>query len=390
MRFKFWRSMNSPTPAISPEDTAAQAAAQAALQTVQDPLTGVDWVSTRQLKSLTVANGIAQVEIALPYPAQSQWPAYTALVTQALSGVAGVQQVNVAWRTDIKAHAATRGQALLPGVRNVIAVASGKGGVGKSTTAVNLALALAAEGARVGMLDADIYGPSMPLMLGLSGKPDSPDGKTIDPPINFGLQMMSMGLLVEGDAATIWRGPMASQAFDQLLRLSNWGRPSADGIEPLDYLIVDMPPGTGDIHLSMCQKAPLTAAVIVTTPQDIALLDAKKGLQMFEKVSVPVLGVVENMAVFHCPHCGKDSHIFGHEGGQRMAEEFKVPLLGSMPLDMGIRVQADSGQPISVAAPDGAVAQLYRQMARQLAASLSKLPKDYSGKMPGVSVQPKA
>ncbi len=386
MRLKFWRSMNSPSSPSSPQDDAAQAAAQAALQLVTDPLTGHDWVSTRQLKSLTVANGIATVDIALPYPARSQWPAYTARVTQALSAVPGIQGVDVSWRTEVKAHAATRGQALIPGVRNVVAVASGKGGVGKSTTAVNLALALAAEGARVGMLDADIYGPSQPLMLGLSGKPDSPDGKTINPPISFGLQMMSMGLLVENDAATIWRGPMASQAFDQLLRLSNWGQPG----EPLDYLIVDMPPGTGDIHLSMCQKAPLTAAVIVTTPQDIALLDAKKGLQMFEKVSVPVLGVVENMAVFHCPHCGKDSHIFGHDGGQRMAEQFKVPLLGAMPLDMGIREQADSGRPILVAAPDSAVALLYKAMARQMAASLSLLPKDYSSKMPGVSVQPKA
>jgi ATP-binding protein involved in chromosome partitioning len=390
MRLKFWRSMNSLFSSSPPQDTVAQAAAQAALQQLADPLTGLDWVSTRHLKSLTVAEGLARVEIALPYPAQSQWPAYTELVTQALSTVPGIARVEVNWRTEIKAHAATRGQALLPGVRNVVAVASGKGGVGKSTTAVNLALALAAEGARVGMLDADIYGPSQPLMLGLSGKPDSPDGKTINPPVNFGLQMMSMGLLVENDAATIWRGPMASQAFDQLLRLSNWGQPADEGGQPLDYLIVDMPPGTGDIHLSMCQKAPLTAAVIVTTPQDIALLDAKKGLQMFEKVSVPVLGVVENMAVFHCPHCGKDSHIFGHDGGQRMADEFKVPLLGAMPLDMGIREQADSGRPTLVAAPDSAVAQLYKQMARQLAASLSKLPKDYSSKMPGVSVQPKA
>jgi ATP-binding protein involved in chromosome partitioning len=385
MRLKFWRPMNSPSP-TSPQDTAVQAAAHAALQLVIDPLTGHDWVSTRQLKSMTVASGVAKVEIALPYPAMSLWPSYTGIVTQALSAVLGIQRVDVHWRTEVKAHAATRGQALIPGVRNVVAVASGKGGVGKSTTAVNLALALASEGARVGMLDADIYGPSQPLMLGLSGKPDSPDGKTINPPISFGLQMMSMGLLVENDAATIWRGPMASQAFDQLLRLSNWGQPG----EPLDYLIVDMPPGTGDIHLSMCQKAPLTAAVIVTTPQDIALLDAKKGLQMFEKVSVPVLGVVENMAVFHCPHCGKDSHIFGHDGGQRMAEQFKVPLLGAMPLDMGIREQADSGRPILVAAPDSAVALLYKAMARQMAASLSLLPKDYSSKMPGVSVQPKA
>ncbi|MEY4765207.1 MAG: hypothetical protein RI907_1880 [Pseudomonadota bacterium] len=370
----------------SPQDTAAQAAAQAALQALNDPLTGTDWVSTRQLKSLTVGGGVAHVDIALPYAAQSQWPAYTALVQQALAGVSGIHQVNVTWRTEIKTHAATRGQALLGGVKNVVAVASGKGGVGKSTTAVNLALALAAEGARVGMLDADIYGPSQPLMLGLAGKPDSPDGKTINPPTNFGIQMMSIGLLIEGEAPAIWRGPMASKALDQMLRLSNWGEAG----ESLDYLIVDMPPGTGDVHLSMCQKAPLTAAVIVTTPQDIALLDAKKGLQMFEKVSVPVLGVVENMAVFHCPHCGKDSHIFGHDGGQRMAEEFKVPLLGSMPLDLGIREQADSGRPTLVAAPDSDVAGLYKKMARQLGANLSKLPKDYSGKMPAVSVQPKA
>jgi len=369
----------------SPQDTAAQTAATTALQALLDPLTGVDWVSTRQLQSLTVRNGRAALEIALPYAAATQWPAYTTLVQQALSGVAGITQVDVSWRTEVKTHAATRGQALLGGAKNVIAVASGKGGVGKSTTAVNLALALAAEGARVGMLDADIYGPSQPLMLGLSGKPDSPDGKTINPPTNFGIQMMSIGLLIDGEAPAIWRGPMASQALDQMLRLSNWGEPD----QPLDYLVVDMPPGTGDVHLSMCQKAPLTAAVIVTTPQDIALLDAKKGLQMFEKVSVPVLGVVENMAVFHCPHCGQDSHIFGHDGGQRMAQEFKVPLLGSMPLDLGIREQADSGRPTLVAAPDSAVAELYRKMARQLGANLSKLPKDYSNKMPGVIVQPK-
>jgi ATP-binding protein involved in chromosome partitioning len=316
--------MSTPTP--------LEAAALDALRSVIDPLTGQDWVSTRHLKSLTVQNGQARVEIALGYPARSQWPAYTALIEAALKPVDGITAVDVAWSTQILTHAASRGQALLPGVKNVIAVASGKGGVGKSTTAVNLALALAAEGARVGMLDADIYGPSQPLMLGIQGKPPSPDGKTITPPVNHGLQMMSIGLLVENQAATIWRGPMASQAFDQLLRLTNWGQTPEEGGQPLDYLVVDMPPGTGDIHLSISQRAPLTAAVIVTTPQDIALLDARKGLQMFEKVSVPVLGVVENMAVFCCPNCGHEEHIFGQDGGVRMAEEFHVPLLGSMPL----------------------------------------------------------
>lgn len=356
---------------------------QEALGTVIDPSTGQDWVSTRHLKAIKVDGNTARIDLALGYPARSQWAAYTDLVKAALAGIDGLNQVEVNWSTQVQTHAASRGQALLPGVKNVVAVASGKGGVGKSTTAVNLALALAAEGARVGMLDADIYGPSMPLMLGLSGKPDSPDGKTITPPMNHGIQMMSMGLLVEGQAPTIWRGPMASQAFDQLLRLSNWGEPGA----PLDYLIVDMPPGTGDIHLSISQRSPLTAAIIVTTPQDIALLDARKGLQMFEKVSVPVLGVVENMAVFCCPNCGHEEHIFGQDGGKRMADEFSVPLLGSMPLDLNIRLQADTGQPTLVAAPDSKVAQLYKAMARKLAADLSRLPKDYSARMPGVSVQ---
>ena len=367
--------------ALSPTETAVQAA----LATVQDPLTGQDWVSSRHVKSLSVEGGSARIAIELGYPARSQWPAYTDLVKQAVAQVPGIAAVEVAWSTKVIVHAASRGQALLAGAKNVVAIASGKGGVGKSTTAVNLALALAAEGASVGMLDADIYGPSQPLMLGLSGKPPSPDGKTITAPMNHGIQMMSMGLLVENQAPTIWRGPMASQAFDQLLRLTNWGEPDS----PLDYLIVDMPPGTGDIHLSISQRSPLTAAVIVTTPQDIALLDARKGLQMFEKVGVPVLGVVENMAVFHCPECGHEEHIFGADGGRRMAEECGVPLLGAMPLDLKIREQADSGRPTLVADPAGRVAGLYKEMARRMAAGLSKLPKDYSSRMPGVAVEPK-
>ncbi|MDE2593204.1 MAG: iron-sulfur cluster carrier protein ApbC [Burkholderiales bacterium] len=370
--------------------TATESAAQDALRAVLDPLTGQDWVSGRQLKSLRVSDGVATVQIALGYPSRSRWTAYSQLIEQALSQVPGIKQVQVTWDTQIQTHAAPRGQAPLPGVKNLIAVASGKGGVGKSTTAVNLALALAAEGARVGLLDADIYGPSQPLMLGLSGKPDSPDGKTITPPINHGIQMMSIGLLIDDKAPTIWRGPMATQALEQLLRLSNWGQTKDEGGQPLDYLIVDMPPGTGDIHLTLSQRAPLTAAVVVTTPQDIALLDARKGLHMFEKVSVPVLGVIENMAVYHCPNCGHEAHIFGEDGGKRLAEETGVPVLGSMPLDLNIRLQADSGKPTMVSEPDGKVGQMYRGMAQRLAAGLSKLPKDYSGKMPGVSVQPKA
>ncbi|MBH1985856.1 MAG: iron-sulfur cluster carrier protein ApbC [Burkholderiales bacterium] len=370
----------SPTAPASPIEQAALDA----LRQLPDPLTGRDWVTSRQLQSLRVTDGVAHLDIALGYPAQSQWAAYGGRVEQALKAVDGIQRVEVNWSTRVLTHQAMRGQALLGGVKNIVAVASGKGGVGKSTTAVNLALALAAEGARVGLLDADIYGPSQPLMLGLSGKPDSPDGKTITPPVNHGLQMMSIGLLIDGQAPAIWRGPMATQAFDQMLRLSNWGAPE----QPLDYLIVDLPPGTGDIHLSISQRAPLTAAIIVTTPQDIALLDAKKGLQMFEKVSVPVLGVVENMATYCCPNCGHEAHIFGQDGGKRLAEACGVPLLGAMPLDLGIREQSDSGRPTLVAAPDSAVAHLYREMARKLAAGLSLLPRDYSGKLPGVAVEP--
>ncbi|CAH0349454.1 iron-sulfur cluster carrier protein ApbC [Aquabacterium sp. CECT 9606] len=369
-----------------PAPTALETAARAALSAVTDPLTGQDWVSGKQLKSLRVEQGQATVDITLGYPAVSQWPAYTALVMQALDDVPGITGVEVNWATQVQTHAPPRGQAPLAGVKNLIGIASGKGGVGKSTTAINLALALAAEGASVGMLDADIYGPSQPLMMGLSGRPDSPDGKSIEPLRNHGLQMMSIGLLIDENAPTIWRGPMATQAVEQLLRQTRWGTPD----KPLDYLIVDMPPGTGDIHLTLCQRAPLTAAVVVTTPQDIALLDARKGLRMFEKVGVPVLGVVENMATYHCPNCGHEAHIFGEDGGKRLAEETGVPSLGSMPLDLTIRQQADSGNPTVAADPTGKVAELYKGMAQRLAAGLSKLPKDYSGKLPGVTVVPKA
>jgi ATP-binding protein involved in chromosome partitioning len=370
------------SPAYSEQETAARSA----LSAIPDPLTGQDWVSGKQLKSLRVEQGKATLAIALGYPAQSRWADYTALVEQALLAVPGISTVEVSWTTQVQVHAPPRGQAPLPGVKNLIGIASGKGGVGKSTTAINLALALAAEGASVGMLDADIYGPSQPLMMGLSGRPDSPDGKSIEPLRNHGLQMMSIGLLIDENAPTIWRGPMATQAVEQLLRQTRWGAPD----QPLDYLIIDMPPGTGDIHLTLCQRAPLTAAVIVTTPQDIALLDARKGLKMFDKVGVPVLGVVENMATYHCPNCGHEAHIFGEDGGKRLAEETGVPALGSMPLDLKIREQADSGCPTLVADPQGKVSSLYKDMARKLAAGLSRLPKDYSGKLPGVTVVPKA
>jgi ATP-binding protein involved in chromosome partitioning len=254
-----------------------------------------------------------------------------------------------------------------PRVRNVIAVGSGKGGVGKSTTAVNLALALAADGARVGVLDADVYGPSVPAMLGLSGRPDSPDNKSIEPMRAFGVEAMSIGLLVDQDTPMIWRGPMATSALMQLFNDTLWG--------DLDYLLIDLPPGTGDIQLTLAQKIPVAGAVIVTTPQDIATLDAKKALKMFEKVEVPVLGIVENMAVHTCSNCGHVEHLFGQGGGERMAAQYGVPLLGSLPLDITIREQGDAGQPVVVAARDSPAAQAYRQTARVMAATLALRPR---------------
>ena len=255
----------------------------------------------------------------------------------------------------------------LANVRNIVAVGSGKGGVGKSTTAVNLALALAAEGLAVGVLDADVYGPSVPMMLGLSGRPDSPDGKTIEPMRAHGIEAMSIGLLVDQDTPMIWRGPMATSALTQLFNDTRWG--------DLDYLLVDLPPGTGDIQLTLAQKIPVAGAVIVTTPQEIATLDARKALKMFEKVNVPVLGIVENMAVHVCSNCGHAEHLFGQGGGEAMAAQYGVPLLGSLPLDLRIREQGDAGTPVVAAAPDSAPAQAYLAAAQAMAAQLATRPR---------------
>jgi ATP-binding protein involved in chromosome partitioning len=252
-------------------------------------------------------------DLELGYPAKSQASSFRSALIAAAKGVAGVNNVSVNVNSKIAAHAVQRGVQLLPKVKNIVAVASGKGGVGKSTTAVNLALALAAEGASVGLLDADIYGPSVPMMMGIEGRPESSDGQTMEPLENYGVQVMSIGFLVAQDEAMIWRGPMATQALEQLLRQTNW--------RDLDYLIVDMPPGTGDIQLTLSQRVPMTGAVVVTTPQDIALLDAKKGIKMFEKVGVPILGIVENMAAHVCSNCGHVEHIFGTDGGKKMAAD---------------------------------------------------------------------
>ncbi len=356
----------------------SEAALLDALKTVVDPNTGVDFISTKQLKNLRVEGGAVSFEVELGYPAKSQVAALKAALVAAARTVPGVEKVEASLQTKVVAHAVQRGVQLLPSVKNIVAVASGKGGVGKSTTAVNLALALAAEGASVGILDADIYGPSQPMMMGIEGRPESADGKTMEPMENYGVQVMSIGFLVDADQAMIWRGPMATQALDQLLRQTNW--------RELDYLIVDMPPGTGDIQLTLSQKVPLTGAVIVTTPQDIALLDAKKGLKMFEKVGVPILGIVENMAVHVCENCGHVEHIFGADGGKKMAAQYEVDYLGALPLNLSIREQADSGRPSVVSDPDGEIAALYKSVARQLAVKIAQRTKDFSSKFPTITI----
>ena len=349
-----------------------------ALKTVIDPNTGKDLVSSKQLKNLQVEGGDVSFDVELGYPAKSQMPVLRKALVAAARSVAGVENVSVNLSWKVVTHAVQRGVELIANVKNIVAVASAKGGVGKSTTAANLALALAAEGASVGILDADIYGPSQPMMMGIHGRPESGDGKTMEALENYGVQVMSIGFLIDADNPMIWRGPMVTQALEQLLRQTNW--------RDLDYLIVDMPPGTGDIQLTLCQKVPLTGAIIVTTPQDIALLDARKGLKMFEKVGVPILGIVENMAVHVCSQCGHVEHIFGADGGKRMAAEYGVDHLGALPLDLSIRELADSGRPTVVSEPDSEIAKLYKAVARQVAVRIAQRSKDFSAKFPTITV----
>ena len=350
-----------------------------ALATIVDPNTGKDLVAGKAVRAARVDGGAVSIAIELAYPARSQIEPMRARVLAAVQALPGVARLTVDVTQRIEAHAVQRGIKLLPEVRNLIAVASGKGGVGKSTTAVNLALALAAEGASVGLLDADIYGPSQPAMLGISGRPESPDGKTLEPMLGHGIQASSIGFLIDTDTPMVWRGPMVTQALEQLLRDTRW--------RDLDYLVVDMPPGTGDIHLTLAQKIPVTGAVIVTTPQDIALLDARKGLKMFEKVGVPILGIVENMAMHVCSACGQVEHIFGQGGGERMARDYGVDYLGGLPLDIRIREQTDSGRPTVVAEPDGPIAASYRAIARKVAVKIAEKARDVSSKFPSIVVQ---
>ncbi len=352
---------------------------QSTLKLCIDPNTGKDFISAKSIKNIQIQQQDVQLDVVLGYPAQSQLDAIRALVTEALRSIDGIGAITVNVGSRIVAHSVQRGVNLLPNVKNVIAVASGKGGVGKSTTAVNLALALAAEGAQVGLLDADIYGPSQPQMLGISGRPDSADGKSIEPMRAHGIQAMSIGFLVDTDTPMVWRGPMVTGALEQLLRDTRW--------QDLDYLIIDLPPGTGDIQLTLAQKIPVTGAIIVTTPQDIALLDARKGLKMFEKVGIPILGIVENMSTHICSNCGHEEPIFGTGGGALMASDYHVELLGSLPLDMQIRLQADGGQPTVIASPDSAAALTYKQIARKAASKIALASLDHSAKFPNIVIQ---
>jgi ATP-binding protein involved in chromosome partitioning len=358
--------------------TVTEAALLQALQTVVDPNTGRDLVSSKALKNLRIDGGAVAFDVELGYPARSQFAPLREALVAAAHGVEGVVSVQVEMGSRIVSHAVQRGVQLLPGVKNIVAVASGKGGVGKSTTTANLALALAAEGASVGILDADIYGPSQPMMMGLDGRPESRDGKNMEPLENHGVQVISIGFLVDADQAMIWRGPMATQALEQLLRQTNW--------RELDYLLVDMPPGTGDIALTLTQRVPLTGAIVVTTPQDIALLDVKRGVEMFRKVGVPILGIVENMALYTCPNCGHSEHVFGADGGARIAATYGVDLLGSLPLALTIREQSDGGRPTVVSDPGGPIAEQYRSIARRAAVKIAAQAKDFSSKFPTISV----
>jgi ATP-binding protein involved in chromosome partitioning len=354
----------------------SEASIKALLSGIVDPHTGQDLSGA--LKGVGIDGDKVAVDVVLPYPAKTWSDTLAAQIRAALQD-AGIAQATVSVSSRVHAYRVQKELTPLPNVKNILAVASGKGGVGKSTTSVNLALALQAEGAKVGVLDADIYGPSIPRMLGITGKPDSKDGQHLEPKIGHGIQAMSIGFMIEEDTPMIWRGPMVTQALTQLLNETNW--------VDLDYLIIDLPPGTGDIQLTLCQRVPVSGALIVTTPQDIALLDAKKALKMFEKVEVPVLGIVENMALHTCSQCGHTEHIFGAGGGERMAQQYDVPLLGSLPLDIHIREQADSGTPTVAAEPDGKVAALYRDIARKAAAQLSLQARSKSIQFPKIVIQ---
>ena len=352
---------------------------ESALDQVIDPHFDQSLLATKAVQDIRIDGDTVSIDLAMSYPCARWADSLKTMVSESLAAHAGVSIATINVSHKIIAHSVQHGVKRLENVKNIIAIASGKGGVGKSTTSVNLALALASEGATVGLLDADIYGPSQPRMMGLSGQPESIDGKSLEPMENYGVQTMSIGFLIDEETPMIWRGPMVTQALEQLLNDTKW--------RDLDYLIIDLPPGTGDTQLTLAQKVPVSGAVIVTTPQDIALLDARKGLKMFEKVEVPILGIVENMSTHICSECGHEEHIFGQGGGQTMASEAGIDLLGSLPLELNIRLQADTGKPTVVSEPNGRTAEIYREIARRAAARLSTQAKDYSSKFPNIVIQ---
>jgi ATP-binding protein involved in chromosome partitioning len=352
---------------------------ESAIQQYADPYLESDLVTAKSIKNIAVEDGKVNVDVVLGYPAKGYYDELAAKLKEKIGALDGVSDVNINVTSKVEAHATQKGVKPIDQVKNIIAVASGKGGVGKSTTAVNLALALAAEGATVGILDADIYGPSQPRMLGVKDKPESPDGKSLEPLVGHGIQSMSIGYLIDEETPMIWRGPMVTQALEQLLNDTNW--------KDVDYLIIDLPPGTGDIQLTLAQKVPVSGAVIVTTPQDIALLDARKALKMFEKVDVHVLGIIENMSIHICSQCGHEEHIFGEGGGQSMSEQYDVDFLGALPLDKQIREEVDSGRPTVAVEPESRISQIYREIARRTAAKLSQRAKEYSAKFPNIVIQ---
>lgn len=352
---------------------------ESALDQVIDPHFEKSLLASKSVQDIRIDGDAVTIDLVMGYPCGRWANALRATVSEALEQHAQVGNATINISHKIIAHSVQHGVKRLENVKNIIAVASGKGGVGKSTTSVNLALALASEGATVGLLDADIYGPSQPRMMGLSGQPESVDGKSLEPMENYGVQTMSIGFLIDEETPMIWRGPMVTQALEQLLNDTKW--------RDLDYLIIDLPPGTGDTQLTLAQKVPVSGAIIVTTPQDIALLDARKGLKMFEKVEVPILGIVENMSTHICSECGHEEHIFGEGGGQTMASEADIELLGMLPLEMSIRLQADTGKPTVVSEPNSRTAEIYREIARKAAARLSTQAKDYTSAFPNIVIQ---
>ncbi|HET7755661.1 MAG TPA: iron-sulfur cluster carrier protein ApbC, partial [Steroidobacteraceae bacterium] len=363
---------------MSPEAPAE--AVRAVLDAYVDPYLGDTLGSAQAVRELRATSGGHTARIVLGYPVGGYREELLAALSQALAAAGIGTTLALELEAEIAAHAVQRTLKPLGGIKNIVAVASGKGGVGKSTVAVNLALAWAAQGARVGVLDADIYGPSQPLMLGIAGeRPTTVEGKRLVPLESHGVSAMSIGFLIDAEQPMIWRGPMVTQALTQLLTETEWGA--------LDYLVVDMPPGTGDIQLTLAQRVPVAGAVIVTTPQDIALADARKGLKMFEKVAVPVLGIVENMSVYLCPNCGHVEHIFGAGGGERMAQQYGVRLLGELPLDAHIREEADGGRPTGAAAPDSPRARCYLERARRTAGALAMRARDRSALFPTIGVE---